>query len=51
MSIASGKDSTTYISPETIQSFVVSVAQEKKLILDILRGKNGNVNISKGISN
>ena len=46
VSIASGKDSTTYISPETIQSFVLASAG-KEIDIGYTRGQNGTINIAK----
>jgi len=44
--ITSGKNSTTYISPATVQSFVVG-SEGKEIDIGYTRGKNTQINIAK----
>ena len=46
VSITSGKNSTTYISPETIQSFVIGNVG-KEIDISYIRGKNPVINLTK----
>ena len=46
VSIASGTNSTTYISPETVQSFVTG-SSGKEIDIGYTRGKNTEINLAK----
>ncbi len=46
LNITSGKNSTSYVSPETIQSFVVSSAG-KEIDIGYTRGQNSEINLAK----